>query len=94
MKYVVEKVLDTPFYIASLMGTLHYPPEIQFPMANTHKKVGISQWFTIQYVTRSGKRYISAQKFEIALCIPLESALRWLYDDANPAFVAFSCHVL
>ena len=50
-KYVVEKVLDMPFnfiqHIASLMGTLHYQPEIRFPMANTHKKVGISQWFTI-----------------------------------------------
>ena len=38
--------------------------------------------------------YIFSQKFEIALWIPLESALRWLYADTNPAFVAFSCHVI
>ena len=46
------------------------------------------------YVTRSGKRYHSAQKFKIALAVPLESAERKLYDDANPAFVARSYHVL
>ena len=42
------------------------------------------------YVTRSGKRYISAQKFEIALLVSFERALRKLYDDANPASVASS----
>ena len=46
------------------------------------------------YVTRSGKRYHSAQKFKIALAVPLESAERKLYDDVNPAFVARSYHVL
>ena len=39
------------------------------------------------YVTRSGKRYISAQKFEIALSIPLKRTLRWLYDDAECALI-------
>ena len=38
--------------------------------------------------------YISAQKFEIALLVSFERALRKLYDDANPASVASSCHVL
>ena len=33
-------------------------------------------------------------KIGIALRVPLESALCALYDDANPAFVALSCHAL
>ena len=36
-------------------------------------------------VTRSGKRYVFAQKFEIALWVSLESVLHGRYDDANPS---------
>ena len=46
------------------------------------------------YVTRSGKRWNSAQKFKMELRVPFKSALRVLYDGANHAFVAFSYHVL
>ena len=47
-----------------------------------------------RYVTRSGKRYISAQKFEIALAVLGERPKRKEYDGANPASVAHSCDAL
>ena len=40
------------------------------------------------------KRGISAQKFEIALAVPLESTQRKQYDGANPVFVAYSYSAL
>ena len=45
-------------------------------------------------VTLSGKRYISAQKFEIALAVLGERTKRKEYDGANPASVAHSCDAL
>ena len=45
----------------------------------------------LKNVTHSGKRYHSAQKFEIALVGPRERAKRKEYDGANPAFVVHSC---
>ena len=46
------------------------------------------------YVTLSGKRYISAQKFKIVLAVLGERAKRKEYDGANPASVAHSCDAL
>ena len=42
------------------------------------------------YVTRSGKRYNSAQKFKMELFIALHCALLTVYDDASRSILAFS----
>ena len=54
----------------------------------------VANKYLILYVTGSGKRYHSAQKFEIALAVPRESAQRMQYIDANPAFIAHSYSAL
>ena len=46
------------------------------------------------YVTRSGKRYILGEKFEIELRISFESATLAAYDAENRTFVAPSVSVL
>ena len=43
-------------------------------LAGHLRKRAILEWNTPEYVTRSGKRYISAQKFEIELLVQFESA--------------------
>ena len=45
---------------------------------------------TIVYVTRSGKRYNSAQKFKIALRVLFESATHAAYNEENRTFVTAS----
>ena len=42
------------------------------------------------YVTRSGKRYNSAQKFKMELFIAPHCALRAVYNDASRSILAFS----
>ena len=42
------------------------------------------------YVTRSGKRYNSAQKFKMELFIAPHCALRAVYDDVSRSILAFS----
>ena len=43
-----------------------------------------------EYVTCSGKRYNSAQKFKMELFIAPHCALRAVYDDASCSILAFS----
>lgn len=46
-------------------------------------------WYQLPYVTHSRKRYNFGEN-----CVPFQRAFCALYNNPNPSFVVFSCHVL
>ena len=84
-------------YLMFLTGVPHlFHAFLWYVFIISHTKFGdtlpqfLTLHFTYIYVTCSGKRYNSAQKFKTKLFIALHCALRAVYDDASRSIVAFS----